>query len=227
MLTRAYIWTKNGVLIFHPGKHAMVRLPSCSSFPRWMQEFVKGKALRCYEGVGVCSLAHYSLVFIHPLNSCCPVELEGAMRSFRLKVGPMLERAAIWKKSLQIIVAPPGAGIDRFEDVPEGLLVSTDALTERWSTWVSLRCAWVLTKSSKLPDIERIHLCLYLLEGFDSGQINEYLEKLRLKATGRLECPSDKPWKCDHCLTLFGDGDGERMKRLDLKPLEAEEGDRP
>lgn len=176
--TRPYIWTRDGVLIFFPGEHAMVRQAFGSLLPEWMKKLAEGKVLRRLER------RLSSVVLIYPPGSPFPAELEGLARSLDL----LLKRAEIWRKASQIIVAPPTSEIG-FEDTPDGLFVSFETLTDwAWGCPVAQgRCAWALTSSSGLPDPERVYLALYLLEGLDNKQVSEYLEKLRLKATGKLK----------------------------------------
>ena len=192
---RPYIWTKDGALIFYPANYAMVRLPlSFSPLPPWVEELAKGKTMRHYKNVDISEgslLGSCSLILIYPSGSPYPAELEGAMRSLRRKIQPLIERAVIWQKFLELVVTPPGAEI-AFANVPEGLIVSFEVVTERWFgkfRWAQL--AWELTKSSNLPDIERAYLCLYLLRDLDEEWFNKLLEELRLKAAGKLECPKD------------------------------------
>lgn len=175
--SRPYIWTRDGVLIFFPGDYAMVRLAHGSPLPKWVQKLSEGKAFYRLE-------QHYGFIALFfPPDSSYPAELQGLVDS----LNPLLARSEIWRKPSQVIVAPPTSEID-FEDSPNGVfVVSFEALTElamASPVWQDL-CAWALTSSSGLENLERVYLALYLLESINKKRVGEYLKVLRLKATGK------------------------------------------
>jgi len=174
-LTRPYIWTKDGAVIFYPAKHAMVRLPAFSPLPTWVKELARGKVVRRYEVVRAF-LGRCALVLIHPPNTPYPAELEGAMRSFMLRINPLLERAAIWLDASEIIIAPPGAGVGRFESVPSGLLISIDALTGQFTRLLPHSVAHTLSNALARDKSIRTYLTMYFVTSVDMREVEVALE---------------------------------------------------
>ncbi|MGB9618726.1 MAG: hypothetical protein ACPL7J_15505, partial [Desulfomonilaceae bacterium] len=172
-LSKPYIWTRDGALIFFPSKYAMVRQACSASISDWAKKVAEGKSLYRLE----CRpSSEYLLVLIYPVNSLYPAELQGLVSGLEL----LSRRAQIWRRTSQTIVAPPTSGIG-FEDTPHGLFVSFESLMD-WGKRepVAQRiCAWSLTELSGLPDLERVYLAFYLLEGLDSKLVSKYLERLR------------------------------------------------
>lgn len=194
MLDRPYIWSKDLRLLVLPSPYAAIRLPPSSSLPAWAQELAKGGELRRYSNVGEMPLgvpsedrlilAHQDLILIHPAANPYPSELNGAVQHFHDETQILVERARFWEAKTNVVIAwPEEAFSEGVFALPQGLLVSVGFLqTPRRGLWAY---AWSLTAYSKLDELVRCYLGLYLMTSVDEAEVKNTLTLLQDEAEGR------------------------------------------
>jgi len=196
---RPYMWSGNGVLLFHPGTHGAVRFFSGEDPPLWIVDIADGRETRFYEGAGTIISrregASYtprsqSLVLLYPPDSWYPVELKRKVQRIWEELMPMLNRATVWHDGMDLLVAPPGMGINHAKAVTNGLLISCDGAL----SVVDLdSVAWALTEPTSLERPERLYLYLYLVSVWDEERVERHLDRLRGAARGDGELPPSNP----------------------------------
>lgn len=179
-LERHYIWSKDGMLVFFPGRYAMVKLPLEELMPR-LQDATDKRIVQIYFGKA------FPLTLILPPDNDYPSEIAGVIKHLKRQLQPVLTRAATWKKASRIVVAPPGFSFP-FADIQDGILISCDVLGSFFQFfgyhYNMEDLFWILTESSGLKECERAYLWIYLIAGFDAQKTQFYLISLTAKARG-------------------------------------------